>query len=175
MTLNSYKIDASSLEVTKYLVCLHGLFGNANNWRYISYAEPVRQKRNSILVDLRNHGDSDHNDIITYPEMADDVIRHMKKLGIDKFTLLGHSMGAKVAMNIATMAPQLLDGLIIVDSAPKDHRDNVTIYQATLDIINKVSEYEIKGKSRKEVMEDFKHMFVIYIHDNNSLDLLLIY
>jgi esterase len=96
---------------------------------------------------------------MTYPEMAEDVIRHLTQQGIKKFTLLGHSMGAKVAMNIATLAPELLDGIIIVDSAPKDHRNDLAIYSTSKEVIDKLSEYDVTDKTRNEAMEDFKTMF----------------
>jgi esterase len=96
---------------------------------------------------------------MTYPEMAEDVIRHLSQKGIKKFTLLGHSMGAKVAMNIAQLSPELLDGLIIVDSAPNDHRNDLAIYRTSKEVIDKLSDYDITDKTRKEAMEDFKNMF----------------
>jgi esterase len=141
------------------MVFLHGLFGNANNWRYFSYNEKIRQRRNSYIIDLRNHGESDHHDSMKYPEMAEDVIRHLSQKGIKKFTLLGHSMGGKVAMSLATLAPELLDGLIIVDTAPKDHRNDLAIYKTSKEVIDKLSDYDITDKTRNEVMEDFKNMF----------------
>ena len=162
--LNSYNIDSSNPDVTKYIVFLHGLFGNANNWRYISYSESIRERRNSLLVDLRNHGESDHHGSMTYPEMANDVVHHLKEKGINKFTLLGHSMGAKTAMNIATMYPDMLDGLVIVDSAPKDHSTDEKIFNATKNVIDRLSGYDINGKTRKEAMEDFKNMFVFIVN-----------
>jgi pimeloyl-ACP methyl ester carboxylesterase len=157
--LHSSVVESSVPGVNKYLVYLHGLFGNSNNWRSISYSESIRELRRSLLVDLRNHGDSDHHDSMTYSEMADDVIRHIDSLNIDKFTLLGHSMGGKVAMNIGTRYSDRLDGLVIVDSAPKDHRDNKNIYGNTKQIVETVSEYNVDGKTRKEVLNDLKNMF----------------
>jgi pimeloyl-ACP methyl ester carboxylesterase len=162
--LNSIKIDSARAENTKYMVFLHGLFGNANNWRYIAYSEPIRDRRNSILIDLRNHGESDHHDSMGYPEMAQDVIRHLNGLGVKRFTLLGHSMGAKTAMNIATMIPEQLDGLVIVDAAPKDNSKDLSIYSSTKEVVDKVGDYDITDKTRREAMEDFKNMFVrIYV------------
>jgi esterase len=158
--LNSLGIDSARPDNSKYMVFLHGLFGNANNWRYISYSEPIRERRNSILIDLRNHGESDHHDSMNYPEMAEDVIRSLEKLGIKKFTLLGHSMGAKTAMNIATMVPDKLDGLVIVDAAPKDNTQDPSVYSSTKDVIDKVADYDITDKTRREVIEEFKNMFV---------------
>lgn len=157
--LQSSLVESSVPGVSKYLVYLHGLFGNSNNWRSISYSETIRGLRRSLLIDLRNHGESDHHISMTYSEMADDVIRHMDQLKIDKFTLLGHSMGGKVAMNLSTRYPDRLEGLIIVDSAPKDHKDNKSIYGGTKDIVERVSEYNVEGKTRKEVLQDLKNIF----------------
>jgi esterase len=157
--LHSSLVESSVPGVNKYLVYLHGLFGNSNNWRSISYSESIRELRRSLLVDLRNHGDSDHHPSMTYSEMADDVIRHMDSLNIEKFTLLGHSMGGKVAMNLGMRYADRLDGLVIVDSVPKDHRDNKNIYGGTKQIVETVSEYSVEGKTRKEVLNDLKNMF----------------
>lgn len=151
--------------MTKYLVFLHGLFGSSNNWRYLSYADAIRNCRNSILIDLRNHGESDHHNSIKYNEMADDVIRHLDKLKVEKFTLLGHSMGAKTSMHIATKVKERLDGLIIVDAAPKCHKDDINIYGNTKMIVDTLSQYDITDKTRRQAIEEFKEMFVrIFSH-----------
>lgn len=92
--------------------------------------------------------------------MSDDVIRHLDKLKVDKFTLVGHSMGAKTAMHIATKIKDRVDGLIIVDAAPKDHRDNINIYGNTQNIVNAVCEYDLREKTRRQAIEKFKEMFV---------------
>jgi esterase len=157
--LNSSLVEASNPDINKTMVFLHGLFGNSNNWRSISYSESIRDLRRCLLVDLRNHGESDHHESMKYNEMAEDVIRHLDSLKIEKFTLLGHSMGGKVAMNISTKFSDRLDGLVIVDSAPKDHKENRNIYGNTKQIVQKISEYSFEGKTRKEVLHDLKQMF----------------
>jgi esterase len=144
------------------MVFLHGLFGSSNNWRYLSYSDSIRNKRNSVLIDLRNHGESDHHESMTYKEMADDVIRHLDKLKVEKFTLLGHSMGAKTAMHVAMKLKDRIDGLIIVDAAPKCHRDNSNIYSSTQAIIKAVSEMDLRDKTRRQAIEKFKEMFVYF-------------
>lgn len=153
-------MESNNDKEKKNIVFLHGLFGNANNWRYMSYSNTVRNRRNSILIDLRNHGDSDHHDSMTYSEMADDVIRHLDKLKIEKFTLLGHSMGAKTSMHIATKIKDRLDGLIIVDAAPKCHKDNINIYGNTKGMIERISEFDITNKKRREVIDTLKDLYV---------------
>jgi esterase len=157
--LNYSFVEANSENTNKVLIFLHGLFGNSNNWRSISYSSAIRDRRRSLLVDLRNHGDSDHHIDMTYPEMAQDLARLMDHLKIEKCTLLGHSMGGKIAMNFATLYPERLDGLLIIDSAPKDHRDSPNIYGGTKKIVEQVSELNIHDQSRKEVLNNLKNMF----------------
>lgn len=157
--LNYSFVEANSEKTNKTLIFLHGLFGNSNNWRSISYSSAIRDRRRSLLVDLRNHGDSDHHELMTYEDMANDLLRLINDLNIEKCTLLGHSMGGKVAMTFATLFPQRLDGLLVIDSAPKDHRDSPNIYGGTKKIVEQVSEVNINGRPRKEVLEELKNMF----------------
>jgi esterase len=56
---------------------------------------------------------------MTYRELADDVMRYADEHRLERFTLLGHSMGAKTAMAIATLYPKRMDGVIVVDAPPK--------------------------------------------------------
>ena len=71
------------------------------------------------LVDLRNHGEDDHHASMTYKEMAEDVLRFADSKGINKFSILGHNLGAKTAMTLACLHPDRVRGLISIDTAPK--------------------------------------------------------
>lgn len=98
------------------LVVLHGLFGSADNWR--SHVKHWRQRRRVVALDLRNHGRSSHAPGMSYEDMAADVLDVMDHLEIDRFDLLGHSMGGKVAMTLARRHPQRVSRLIVADIAP---------------------------------------------------------
>ena len=54
-----------------------------------------------LAVDLRNHGDSPHSPHMDYSLMKDDVASLLDSLNINKVNILGHSMGGRVAMNLA--------------------------------------------------------------------------
>jgi esterase len=98
------------------LLVLHGLFGSLGNLGWQS-----RELSKDFAVtglDLRNHGASPHSDIMTYPSMAQDVLEYMDDNGIDSSHLLGHSMGGKVAMQVALMAPERVNRLVVADIAP---------------------------------------------------------
>jgi pimeloyl-ACP methyl ester carboxylesterase len=98
------------------LLFLHGLLGRARNWltagRALADGYAVR------LVDLRNHGASPWSDEAGYAAMAGDVVRLIEAAGAGPVTVVGHSMGGKVAMTLALTRPELLRRLIVVDIAP---------------------------------------------------------
>lgn len=102
------------------LVILPGFFASSRNWRLL--AQKLAGKRRVYVLDMRNHGLSPHHPIMDYPVMAADVSAFMAKHGLAKASLLGHSMGGKVAMWLALETPQLIDKLVVVDIAPIGYR-----------------------------------------------------
>lgn len=95
---------------------IHGLFGSADNLGIL--ARTLKDTYQVISVDLRNHGRSPHSEHFTYPEMAQDIIDLLNQLDIENFTVIGHSMGGKVAMAMTTLAAHRLSSLIVLDMAP---------------------------------------------------------
>jgi esterase len=106
------------------LMLLHGLFGSADNWHTV--AKYFSQHYQVISVDLRNHGRSPHHDSQTYIDMADDLIALLDTLNLGSVYLLGHSLGGKVAMQFATLYPERVKKLIIVDMAMRSYPDAQT-------------------------------------------------
>lgn len=98
------------------LVILHGLFGSWENWR--SHARQLSEHFQVTLMDLRNHGLSDHRAVMNYPVMASDVAFTCQQLGIEQTYVVGHSMGGKTAMQLAIDYPQLVKRLVVVDIGP---------------------------------------------------------
>lgn len=98
------------------VVLIHGLFGSLENLNII--AKAVSEHYDVINVDLRNHGQSAHDATHTYPNMAQDVIDTLASIDIHQAYIIGHSMGGKVAMQLAQMAPNLAKKLVILDIAP---------------------------------------------------------
>lgn len=99
------------------ILILHGLFGMGDNWR--SIARRLESDFQCILVDLRNHGRSPHDPEMTFRVMMQDVYELIQDLELENVILLGHSMGGKIAMELALTYPETVDRLIIVDIAPK--------------------------------------------------------
>ena len=102
------------------LVVLHGLLGRGRNWA--SIARTLAETHAVVLADLRNHGASPWSDEMGYAAMATDVAALIGSLGRGPVTLIGHSMGGKVAMVLAGARPELLARLVVVDIAPVTYR-----------------------------------------------------
>jgi len=115
------------------VVILHGLFGFSDNWQTIAKALAVHHL--VLTPDLRNHGRSPHMPTHTYPEMADDLQEFLEKHWVFKTALVGHSMGGKVAMQLALHHPDMVERLVVVDIAPGPATDNHGhIFRALLDL-----------------------------------------
>ena len=109
------RLAATELGDGPALIVLHGLFGSARNWSTI--ARRLAPSHRVIALDLRNHGASPWADTMTYAEMADDVADFIAAAGLDRPSILGHSMGGKVAMTLA-LGGATLGAVIVVDIAP---------------------------------------------------------
>ena len=108
------------------LLILHGLFGNQANWGW--HARHLAERFAVYGLDLRNHGASPHDGHMSYPAMAADVGEWLDVQGMESCHLLGHSMGGKVAMQLAFAAPERVGKLVVADIAPVDY--NVSAVKA---------------------------------------------
>ena len=111
------------------VVFLHSLAGSNHHWE--SQLDIVRQNQRAIAVDLRGHGRSQNATSFTLEEMAADVAHTLKQLDIERFVLVGHSMGGAVAIKLTGMYPESVAGLVLADAAgdstqiPKDQLEGL--------------------------------------------------
>ena len=103
------------------LVFLHGLFGQGKNFGTV--AKMLSGEATCLLVDLPDHGRSPWTDRLDYGLFADLVAEDLVERGADRHpvTLLGHSMGGRVAMRLALQHPRLICRLVVEDTAPGEH------------------------------------------------------
>jgi pimeloyl-ACP methyl ester carboxylesterase len=74
-----------------------------------------------LALDLRGYGKSpDGAASVSLADHAADIAELAKAAEFAPFTLVGHSLGGAVAMQFAALYPDLLNGLVLVDSAPVD-------------------------------------------------------
>ena len=97
------------------VVFVHALAGNTQQWS--TQLSHVRTTRRAVALDLRGHGQSSspENGDYAIDSMAQDVQMVVDQLGIEKFILVGHSMGGSVTGAYAGAYPHRVVGLLLVD------------------------------------------------------------
>lgn len=134
------------------LVVLHGLLGSSRNW--LTTGGDLAADYHVLAPDLRNHGKSPHADEMTYEAMGADVLAWMDDIGLKRVTLMGHSMGGKVAMLLACRHPERVERLVVVDIAPKaylshEHRaEFAAMNELKLDALQSRGEAELRFEAR---------------------------
>ena len=98
------------------LILIHGLFGTMDNLK--SIGKGLAEDFTVYLIDVPGHGRSSTSAPLTLPNMADAVYQFTQEQGLARFSLLGHSLGGKVAMELSLTYPEAVHKLIVADIAP---------------------------------------------------------
>jgi esterase len=108
------------------VVLLHGLFGSGANLGAL--ARSLRDTFTVFSLDLPGHGRSGR---LVNPDlcgMADTLNHWMEEEGLSRAHIVGHSLGGKVAMQLALRYPAKVESLVVADIAPVQytaHHDDV--------------------------------------------------
>jgi pimeloyl-ACP methyl ester carboxylesterase len=111
---------------------VHGLFGQGKN--FTRFAKELAADHRVTLVDLPDHGRSPRSerfDLLEYAEAVAGVLE-------PGTTLVGHSLGGKVAMVVALLRPDLVERLAVVDVSPVayDHSDEFEHYISAMSALD---------------------------------------
>jgi len=101
------------------LIALHGFTGSGRD--FLPLAAALRRQAMTITLDLMGHGESDApEDSRRYSlaASADDVLALADHLGLDRFDLLGYSMGGRVALRTVLRYPQRVHRLVLESASP---------------------------------------------------------
>jgi esterase len=112
------------------VVILHGLLGAARNWT--SVGKELAGTHRVFALDLRNHGRSPWAGTMSFDDMAGDVAAFIESRGLGAVTLIGHSLGGKVAMRLALTRRELVERLLLVDVAPVAYADTFGPFVAAM-------------------------------------------
>ena len=96
---------------------LHGYTGDTSDWRH--QIDEFSGKHRVLVLDNRGHGRSEappHKNAYTVESMVEDTRLLIRKTGISRYHLVGHSIGGAVAQEIAIHEPQSLLSLTLQDT-----------------------------------------------------------
>ena len=145
------------------MLIIHGFLGMNDNWKSLG-TQFAAQGFQVHALDLRNHGKSFHSNDFSYEVMAEDVKQYCEFHQLTNVILLGHSMGGKVAMLLASTYPDLVSKLIIADIGPKYYPPH---HQTILEGLNAIDFSEKPSRS------DAEEILSAYIKDFGTRQFLL--
>ena len=113
------------------VIALHGWLDNANSFARLA---PKLKGLRIVALDLAGHGHSSHRPPgagYSLPDYVHDVLQVAEQLGWQRFSLLGHSLGAIISVFLAGAMPErverlaLIDGLVPPTGKPDDAPDQL--------------------------------------------------
>ncbi|MGB7923693.1 MAG: alpha/beta hydrolase [Pyrinomonadaceae bacterium] len=118
------------------IILLHGY---TDSWLSFSGVLPrLAATYRVYALDQRGHGDSDRPEdgAYTFDDYAADVVAFMDAMGLERASLVGHSMGSMVAQRVALNAPQRVARLILIASATTVRNDGVLELQRAVEMLD---------------------------------------
>ncbi len=138
-------------DATPSIVLMHGLFGMGSNLGGVARA--LQDAFRVYSLDLPNHGKSDWLAGADIATMADCVSDWMIEQGLHHAHFLGHSLGGKVAMQLALQQPDRVDSLCVADIAPVAYPPS---HDAVLEALQAVADAAVASRSAaREIMVPF--------------------
>lgn len=142
--LLNYSLLGPELGAAPVLVIIHGLFGSLENLGPI--ARVLAESHSVVSVDLPNHGRSPQvaaldMSLTAMAQQLDQTLQalNLEQASINQVSLLGHSLGGKVAMEYALIFPAKVKKLIVADIAPVQYQPRHQAVFAGLKSVNLTS------------------------------------
>jgi esterase len=146
------------------VIILHGLYGQSDNW--VTVGRRIANQFHVFIPDQRNHGQSPHTAIHSFPAMADDLAQFIEDHEIENPVLIGHSMGGKVAMTYTLENPGKVNKLIVIDISPRKYPERITHTQIisemlSIDLEKVVSRTEVEKILESRITDPRIRMFIL--------------
>ena len=122
------------------MLLVHGMTGNAHAWDFFAVA--LREQFHIIALDQRGHGESewpsDHS--YTTKSLVADLDAFVNEVNLEKLTYIGHSMGAHNGLGYASLRPNKVERLVLVDHGPARETPTPANYSAAPDSFATIDE-----------------------------------
>ncbi len=120
ITINEIELyyEFYSLENAKEtIVCLHGFLSSSFSFRHL--IPFLKHHYNVILIDWPPFGKSGKRKQFIYSNenLAKTIIKLLEKFARKDYSIIGHSMGGQIALNIANLRPDLIKKLILLSGS----------------------------------------------------------
>lgn len=97
------------------VVLLHGVASNGSRWEEFVETTALRAHYDLVRMDLRGHGASVCSARTRLEDWSEDLLAMQQAMHVDRLCLIGHSLGAHVAMHFAAHHPDKMQALVLLD------------------------------------------------------------
>jgi pimeloyl-ACP methyl ester carboxylesterase len=106
--------------VARALVLVHGVASNMSRWSEFVGQTTLGDWWALLRLDLRGQGRSVHRGRIGMAEWCADLAAILRAEGVARAVVVGHCLGANIALQFAARVPALTAGLVMVEPMPPD-------------------------------------------------------
>ena len=167
---NSCTLEYETIGQGRPFVFIHGLGGDHNQIQ--SVYDPIDNVQ-LLVINMQGHGNSEANyDTLDFDYMADDVIKLLQLLNIEKATFGGISMGAAISTNIAIRYPQYVKQLLLIRPAWTHLPMDTPVRTAYLDLAQALQQQDkqlfLQSSGWKIVNETTEYTRNTFLHTFNE-------
>lgn len=168
MYLDNFNYSVLGTNSEQRIVFLHGLMAFSANWRKI--ATKLESQYQCLIYDQRGHGRSFKPESgYSSEEFAQDLDKITTELGWNRFHLVGHSQGGRVAMVYADQHPEKVRTLTVEDMGASVLVDSYKYFEKMLNIV------PTPFTSRETVKLFFEDSFLKQFKPNEDPKVLLLF
>ena len=155
------------------LVCVHSITGHKGTFDAI--AEQLAPQYRLLAFDLRGRCESDKPETgYGFAYHARDIIAFANTLGLEKFTLVGHSFGATASVYTAALHPERISSLVLLDGGADPKAETLKAMYPTVKRLSKsyqsMEEY-LKGQRAITYHKPWTQALENYLsHDMETLN-----
>jgi len=110
-----YRLFRGASASRRLIVLLHGMASNMTRWSEFVERTTLKQDWDILRPDLRGHGESFWRGALGMERWCEDLRNILDAEGYVRALLIGHSLGAQVAMQFASRYPARVHGLVLID------------------------------------------------------------
>lgn len=111
----SYRVWRQGKHPRPLIVLLHGMASNMTRWSEFLQHTTLKNDWDIVRLDLRGHGESLYRGPLNAEIWSRDLLELLDAEGYRQALLVGHSLGAQVAIRFAYLHLQRVTGLVLVD------------------------------------------------------------
>jgi esterase len=169
MSAVHYQIHSDSPN-KPWIMLIHGLFGSLDNLSALR--RRLTESFQVISIDLPDHGKSSFTQTFSFVQYAELICELINSLDIKPLSLVGHSLGGKVAMQLALNQHKLISHLIVLDIAPVNYTARHTnVFQGlnNVALLGLTSRKEAETALSKYIEDTSTKQFLLksLYHENN--------